>query len=383
MPYFHVVFTVPAQIEVIAFQNQTVVYDILFRAASETLRTIAADPKHLGAEIGFLGVLHTWGQNLTHHPHLHFLVPGGGIAPDGQSWIACRPGFFLPVRVLSRMFRGLFLHYLEKAFAAGELNFFSAHRHLHEPAAFRRYLTPAWKAEWVVYAKRPFAGPAQVLDYVGRYTHRVAISNNRLVSMDDGKVCFRWKDYRDDNRQKTMTLPAEEFIRRFLIHVLPDGFHRIRYFGFLGNCHRARKLARCRELLGMAPAGPAADPPADYRDRFEALTGQSLRECPHCHTGIMVVIDCIARAQNLPAGSGYIMTPDRRSNRVKPNRPPDRGADACAATATDVAERGPSGQIPAVTIARRLVWRPPMPARCPPELSRGGIGKGCRGIQYP
>jgi Putative transposase/Transposase zinc-binding domain len=295
VPYFHVVFTVPAQIEVIAFQNQTVVYDILFRAASETLRTVAADPGHLGAEIGFLGVLHTWGQNLSHHPHIHFLVPGGGIAPDGQSWIACRPGFFLPVRVLSRMFRALFLHYLEKAFASRALNFFSEHRYLHEPAAFRRYLTPAWKAEWVVFAKRPFAGPAQVLDYVGRYTHRVAISNSRLVSIDDGKVRFHWKDYRDANRQKTMTLPAEEFIRRFLIHVLPDGFHRIRYFGFLGNCHRKPKLVRARELLGMTPAGSEVDPPPDYRDRFEALTGQSLRECPHCHTGIMVVIDCIAR----------------------------------------------------------------------------------------
>lgn len=297
VPYFHVVFTVPAQIEVIAFQNQTVVYDILFRAAAETLRTIAADPKHLGAEIGFLGVLHTWGQSLTHHPHLHFLIPGGGIAPDGQSWIACQPGFFLPVRVLSRMFRGLFLHALEKAFAAGELEFFSDHRHLQEPAAFQRYLAPAWKAEWVVFAKRPFAGPAQVLDYVGRYTHRVAISNNRLVSMDDGKVRFHWKDYKDDNRRKTMTLPAEEFIRRFLIHVLPDGFHRIRYFGFLSNCHRARKLALCRERLGMAPVRPTADPPADYRDRFEALTGQSLHTCPHCHTGIMVVIDCIAASK--------------------------------------------------------------------------------------
>jgi hypothetical protein len=203
VPYFHVVFTVPAEIEVIAFQNQTVVYDILFRAASETLHTIAADPKHLGAEIGFLAVLHTWGQNLLHHPHLHFLVPGGGIAPDRKSWIACRPGFFLPVRMLSRMFRGLFLRCLEKAHAAGELRFFSAYRHLHEPAAFRRYLAPVWNTEWVVYAKRPFAGPAQVLDYVGRYTHRVAISNNRLVPMDNGKVRFRWKDYRNSNRQKT------------------------------------------------------------------------------------------------------------------------------------------------------------------------------------
>jgi hypothetical protein len=294
VPYFHVVFTVPAEIEVIAFQNQTVVYDILFRAASETLRTIAADPTHLGAEIGFLAVLHTWGQNLMHHPHVHCLVPGGGIAPDGRRWIACRPGFFLPVRVLSRMFRGLFLHYLEKAFTAGELRFFSAYHPLHEPAAFRRYLTPIHHTEWVVYAKRPFAGPAQVLDYVGRYTHRVAISNNRLLAMDEGKVRFRWKDYRDGDRQKTMTLDGGEFIRRFLIHVLPDGFHRIRYFGFLGNCQRARKLALCRELLGMAPPGPA-DPQVDYRDRFEALTGRSLRECPHCRTGVMVVIDSIAR----------------------------------------------------------------------------------------
>ena len=294
VPYFHVAFTVPQPIATIAFQNQTAVYDILFRAASETLRTIAADPKHLGVEIGFLAVLHTWGQNLLHHPHLHCLVPGGGIAPDGQSWISCRSEFFLPVTVLSRMFRGLFLHYLEKAFAAGELHFFSEHRHLHEPTAFRRYLALTRDTEWVVYAKRPFAGPAQVLDYVGRYTHRVAISNNRLVSIKGETVWFRWKDYRDDNQQKTMSLQAGEFIRRFLIHVLPDGFHRIRYFGFLGNCHRTRKLALCRELLCMAPAAPA-DPPADYRHQYETLTGMSLRQCPYCLTGIMVVIGCIER----------------------------------------------------------------------------------------
>jgi len=193
------------------------------------------------------------------------------------------------------MFRGLFLRELEHAFAAGTLNFFSAHRHLHEPAAFRRYLAPVREAEWVVYAKRPFAGPAQVLDYVGRYTHRVAISNNRLVCMDDGKVCFRWKDYRDGNRRKTMTLEAGEFIRRFLIHVLPDGLHRIRYYGFLGNCHRARKLELCRQLLNMAPAAAVSvQPPSDYRDRYEALTGRSLRQCSHCGVGMMLVIDCIA-----------------------------------------------------------------------------------------
>jgi hypothetical protein len=283
VPYFHVVFTVPQPIATIAFQNQTAVYDILFQAASETLRTIAADHKHLGVEIGFLAVLHTWGQNLLHHPHLHCLVPGGGITADGQSWISCRSGFFLPVTVLSRMFRGLFLHYLEKAFAAGELHFFSEHRHLHEPTAFRRYLAATRDTEWVVYAKRPFAGPAQVLDYVGRYTHRVAISNNRLVSIKGGRVRFRWKDYRDNDRQKTMSLQAGEFIRRFLVHVLPDGFHRIRYFGFLGNCHRARKLALCRELLRMAPAAPA-NPSADYRHRYETLTGISLRQCPCCLT---------------------------------------------------------------------------------------------------
>lgn len=294
VPYFHVVFTVPEPITTIAFQNQTVVYDILFRAASETLRRIAADPEHLGAEVGFLAVLHTWGQNLLHHPHLHCLVPGGGIAPDGGRWIACRVGFFLPVRVLSRMFRGLFLHYLERAFAAGELRFFSEHRHLHEPAAFRRYLAPVRNIEWVVYAKRPFAGPAQVFEYVGRYTHRVAISNNRLMAIDGDRVRFRWKDYRDGSRQKTMSLQGGEFIRRFLIHVLPDGFHRIRYFGFLGNCHRAQKLALCRQLLRMAPA-TVADPPADYRDRYEALTGLSLRQCSHCLTGTMVVIGCIER----------------------------------------------------------------------------------------
>jgi hypothetical protein len=309
VPYFHVVFTVPAPIAAIAFQNQTVVYDILFRAASETLRRIAADPEHLGAKIGFLAVLHTWGQNLLHHPHLHCLVPGGGIAPDDQRWIACRSGFFLPARALSRMFRGLFLHYLEKAFAAGELHFFSEHRYLHDHAAFRRYLEPTRGAEWVVYSKRPFAGPAQVLDYVGRYTHRVAISNNRLISIDGEWVRFRWKDYRNGNRQKTMSLQAGEFIRRFLFHVLRDGFHRIRYFGFLGNCHRARKLALCRELLRMAPAAPAdppADPPADYRDRYEALAGTSLHQCPHCLTGTMVVIGCIdpPRACHQPIPDG-------------------------------------------------------------------------------
>jgi hypothetical protein len=295
-PYFHVVFTVPDEIAVIAFQNKPVVYNILFRAAAETLQTIAADPAHLGAEIGFLTVLHTWGQNLLHHPHLHCLVPGGGISPDGSRWVACKPGFFLPVRVLSRLFRRLFLQYLQKAFAAGQLRFFSAQRCLHEPAVFRHHLGRARKSEWVVFAKRPFAGPRQVLEYVGRYTHRIAIANSRLLSIGDGKVCFRWKDYRHGNQQKTMTLDADEFIRRFLIHVLPDGFQRIRYYGFLGNCHRARKLALCRELLAMTQSEPTRPSlHEDYRDRFEALTGLTLRLCPHCHLGSMFVIEVIPR----------------------------------------------------------------------------------------
>jgi hypothetical protein len=257
VPYFHVVFTVPDEVAVIAFQNHPLVYDILFRTAAETLRRIAADPAHLGAEIGFVAVLHTWGQNLHHHPHLHCLVPGGGIAPDGSKWIACRPGFFLPVRVLSRLFRGLFLHELEKAFTAGQLRFFSSLQGLQERSAFLRHLAPARRAEWVVFSKKPFAGPQQVLAYVGRYTHRIAIANNRLLAIDDGRVRFRWKDYRHGNPHGVMSLAADEFIRRFLSHVLPDGFHRIRYFGFLCNRQREHKLARCRELLGMRPDDPA------------------------------------------------------------------------------------------------------------------------------
>jgi hypothetical protein len=297
--YFHVVFTVPDEVAVIAFHNKPAVYDILFRAASETLRTIADDPVHLGAEIGFLSVLHTWGQNLLHHPHLHCLVPGGGISPDGSRWVACRPGFFLPVRVLSRLFRGLFLHYLEKAFTAGQLGFFSTLQSLQERSAFLRHLAPARRAEWVVYAKRPFAGPQQVLTYVGRYTHRIAISNNRLLAIDDGKVQFRWKDYRHGNPNGSMILAADEFIRRFLIHVLPDGFHRIRYYGFFCNRRRESKLARCRELLGMQQVKPATAAPCpsnDYRKLYEALTGTSLTLCPACSRGHMLVIEVLARA---------------------------------------------------------------------------------------
>jgi hypothetical protein len=273
-------------------------YDILFRATSETLRTIAADPQHLGAEIGFFAVLHSWGQNLLFHPHLHCVVPGGGLSPDGTRWIPCRPGFFLPVRVLSRRFRGLFLQLLEKAFADAQLQFFSALQPLQDRQAFLRYLAPLRQKEWVVYAKAPFAGPQQVLDYVGRYTHRVAISNNRLLDMQGGQVQFRYKDYRHGSQQKTMTLSAEEFIRRFLLHVLPAGFHRIRYYGFLGNRYRQEKLQQCRQLLGMVSPEetiPTEKAPEDYRERYQALTGSSLWECPVCHRGRMIVIAMIDR----------------------------------------------------------------------------------------
>jgi Putative transposase/Transposase zinc-binding domain len=290
--YFHVVFTLPGAIAAIAYHNKALVYGLLFRAAAETLRTIAADPKYLGAEIGFFAVLHTWGQNLLHHPHLHCVVAGGGLSADGDRWIACRPRFFLPVRVLSRLFRRLFLQHLEKAFAAGQLQFFSALEPLSDRDAFLRTLAPLRKAEWVVFAKPPFAGPRQVLDYVARYTHRVAISNNRLIDIEDGSVRFRWKDYRHGNRQKVMTVSADEFIRRFLLHVLPEGFHRIRYYGFLGNRHRAQKLAHCRDLLGMPVAEPSVDASEkDYRDRYENLTGHSLRKCPSCHQGQMIIIE--------------------------------------------------------------------------------------------
>jgi hypothetical protein len=290
--YFHVVFTLPEPIAALAYQNKKLLYDILFRTSAETLRTIAADPKHLGAEIGFITVLHTWGQNLQHHPHVHCVVPGGGIAPDGEHWIACRPGFFLPVRVLSRLFRRLFLAQLRHAFDTGALHFYGQLEPLADVQAFAAFLAPAAQAEWVVYAKPPFGDARHVLDYLGRYTHRVAISNNRLLDIAVGQVRFQWKDYRNKGRQKTMTLSAEEFIRRFLLHALPHGFQRIRYYGLLGNRFRQQKLARCRQLLGMTPPVDAPAP-EDYRDRHEQLTGSSLRECPLCHRGRMVMVEAL------------------------------------------------------------------------------------------
>jgi hypothetical protein len=280
VPYYHVVFTLPPPAAEIAFQNKRAVYAILFRAAAESMRDIAADPKHLGAEIGAVALLHTWGQTLQHHPHLHCIVPGGGLSPDDTRWVACRPGFFLPVRVLSRRFRALFLARLQAAFAAGELHFSGTLAALAGSAAFAERLDALRAVEWVVYAKRPFAGPTQVLAYLGRYTHRVALANSRLARLANGQVDFTWKDYRHHGKTKVMTLAADEFIRRFLLHTVPDGFHRIRHIGFLANGHRTGKLALCRALL----AAPTPDPPSpeSYRDRTRRLTGHALDVCPDC-----------------------------------------------------------------------------------------------------
>ena len=291
VPYFHVVFTLPAPVAEIAFQNKEAVYAILFRTAAETLRTIAADPKHLGAEIGLVAVLHTWGQNLHHHPHVHCVVPGGGPSLDGTHWIACRPGFFLPVRVLSRLFRRRFLDELRAAFEARHLGFFGDLAGLTEPAAFARRLRDLRRVEWVVYAKPPFGGPAQVLAYLGRYTHRVAISNARLVSVTDEHVAFRWKDYRHDGKAKVMTLEPFEFIRRFLLHALPDGFHRIRHYGFLANGRRAAKLAFCRSLLDMpSPSGEQLE---------DVVPPRTPEHCPCCG-GVMIVLGILPRPAPVP-----------------------------------------------------------------------------------
>ena len=292
VPYFHVVFTLPAPVAEIAFQNKAVVYAVLFKAAAETLSTIAADRRHLGAEIGFVAVLHTWGQNLQHHPHVHCLVPGGGLSPDGTRWISCRPGFFLPVRVLSRLFRRLFLEKLREAFAAGKLAFFGALARLADTQFFDRSLAELQRVEWVVYAKRPFADPAAVLAYLGRYTHRVAIANSRLMAIAGGSVSFRWRDYRHHSKNKVMRLEADEFIRRFLLHALPDGFHRIRHYGFLANRRRAETLALCRTLLAIADADA---PVGDTQERQQRLSDHAHDSCPCCG-GRMVPIGSLPRS---------------------------------------------------------------------------------------
>ena len=280
VPYFHVVFTMPAPIAAIALQNKAAVYDILFKAAAETVRVIGGDPKHLGAETGMIAILHTWGQTLTHHPHIHCIIPGGGLGPDGH-WAACRPGFFLPVHVLSRLFRRLFLERLQAAYKTGHLVFFGNLAHLGERSAFAQYLAPAKRIAWVVYAKPPFGGASQVLDYLGRYAHRVAIGNSRLVDCEGGIVRFRWKDYRAHGKPKVMSLQADEFIRRFLLHVLPSGFRRIRHFGFMANIHRTSKLIQIRAALDTPEPSPKMQR-AGFREIFAQLTGRCLDVCPCC-----------------------------------------------------------------------------------------------------
>lgn len=293
VPYYHLVFTLPATLADIAYQNKAAVFDLLFKASSQTLITIAADPRHLGARVGAISVLHTWGSALTHHPHVHMIAPGGGLSLDGLRWVACRPGFFLPVRVLSRLFRRLFLEKLMAAFDAGQLQFVGVHADLSARDAFMAFLAPLRATEWVVYCKRPFGGPEAVLAYLARYTHRVAISNSRLIALQDGAVAFRWKDYRikGRDRQKTMTLPVPEFIRRFLLHVLPSGFHRIRHYGLFASGARAQNIAQARRLLAKA-ARPRQD--AAAHDPGDDAPSTSSRPCPCCG-GRMIIIKTFER----------------------------------------------------------------------------------------
>jgi hypothetical protein len=295
--YYHLVFTLPAPIAAIAYYNKTVIYDLLFAVAAETLRIIAADRRHLGAQIGVTLVLHTWGSALTHHPHVHGIVPGGGLSPDGERWVGCKPGFLLPVRVLSRLFRRRFLEELATAHHTGRLQFFAEFVGLADARAFAQWLAPLREVEWVVYAKRPFAGPAAVLAYLSRYTHRVAISNQRLLALDQRGVTFRWKDYRGTGktRYKTMTLAADEFMRRFLLHVLPSGFHRIRHYGLLANAERREHLARARELLHVVPTATASHPP-----EAAAANIAPTFVCPHCGAA-MIVIETFVRGEPIRA----------------------------------------------------------------------------------
>jgi hypothetical protein len=294
VPYYHVVFTLPAQIADIAYQNKAVIYDLLFTTSAETMTTIAADPKHLGARIGLVSVLHTWGSTMTHHPHVHMIVPGGGISLDGKRWVSCRPKFFLAAPVLSCLFRGLFLHKLLAAHRAGRLTFFGAHAHLNNTRAFAAYLAPLHKTKWYVYGKRPFGGPEAVLAYLARYTHRVAISNSRLIAADTTGVTFRYKDYRikGPGRYKTMTLKPGEFIRRFLIHVLPNGFHRIRHYGLLASGTKTETIARARELIAAAKSAQTTQ--KQQAPDSAAATDKPAHPCPCCG-GRMSIIETFER----------------------------------------------------------------------------------------
>jgi hypothetical protein len=317
VPYYHLVFTIPAALSDIAYQNKAVIYDILFKASAKTVTTIAGDARHLGARVGMISVLHTWGSAMSHHPHVHMIVPGGGISEDGERWIACKPGFFLPVRVLSRLFRRLFLEALQAAHKAGKLNFFGHHTGLYDPTAFEDYLDPWRQAEWVVYAKRPFAGPEQVLSYLSRYTHRVAIANSRLLNYDGQQVSFKYKDYRrpGKDRYANMTLGAHEFIRRFLIHVLPAGFHRIRHYGLFANGYRKNNLNLIRQLLNVnAPQPERHEDSSASQDQAEEDNSAGY-PCPTCG-GSMTIIESFEAGQQ-PTSRQSRAPPERKSSRQK------------------------------------------------------------------
>ena len=375
--YFHVVYTVPAPIADIAYQNKRVIYDLLMKAAAETTLTIAADPRHLGARIGITAVLHTWGSALTHHPHVHMIVPGGGLSEDGGRWISSRPGFLVPVNVLSRLFRGRLLAMLAEAHAQDRLRFFGDHAALADKRAFKRFLAPLRRIEWVVYTKEPFAGPEQVLRYLSRYTHRVAISNRRLVAADDNAVAFRWKDYRIDgpDRWKTMTLTPHEFIRRFLMHVLPKGFHRIRHYGLFANGNRAANIARARELLGAMPR--VVEP-----EEEQAATPDEPRvlpcPCPRCggshdhHRGLRARLraEISANACSDADQDRHVMTAARTARR-KATRLGCRssvGDDPLALfRLTPGSQQPPSQRLDALS-ARPAVLQCPAARRCHPIL---------------
>ncbi|WP_028309392.1 IS91 family transposase [Desulfitibacter alkalitolerans] len=285
--YFHVVFTIPDELNPIALRNKREVYSILLKAASETLLELGKDPKHLGAQVGFTAILHTWGQNLLDHPHLHCVVPGGGLSLDGDRWIPAKEDFFIPVKVMSRLFRGKFLDYIKKAYVDGDLNMVGTIQPLNNPQSFNDLLSKLYKKEWVVYCKPPFGSPEHVIEYLGRYTHRIAISNNRIANMDNDKVTFNWRDYSDDNKNKLMTLEAFEFIRRFLLHVLPDSFVKIRHFGILSNCNRKTKLKKCQQLLSVEPCAEEKSNKS-WEELYFELTGTDLRICPCCEKGKMI-----------------------------------------------------------------------------------------------
>ena len=327
VPYFHVVFTLPQQLACLALQNKRVMYGIQFRAAAETLQQLALDPKHLGAQVGILMVLHTWGQNLMHHPHLHCVVSGGGISPDGSRWVACRrtagkrKPFFIDVRILSRVFRGKFISFLKQAYQRAELKFYGQLSKLAQPAAFERQIDAAVQKNWVVYAKRPFGGPKQVLRYLARYTHRVAISDQRLLELKDGQVRFQYKDYADGQRSKAMTLSSSEFIRRFLMHTLPSRFVRIRYFGFLANRFRKQRLDQCRILLGTRPATSQVAAPRLPGDLDQP---QAKPKCPACGGGRILIVDVPSISARRPSRPPICRPHLSRSLAASGRSPPHR-----------------------------------------------------------